>query len=151
MAWQDILVALREELAEVRTQRQQRAAGEAVELREARGALTSLADSLGIAEMLSSMNSTLLEGQGNIESIRSWESEADDEEFLVVGEGEDDDEEDIVSSVLAWEEDGERDIAVEVVLTAEGIALLVNGVGIRPERDALEEALVEAFRDELEL
>ena len=53
--------------------------------------------------------------------------------------------------MLSWEEAGDREIAVEVVSDSEGISLQVNGVEIRPEREALEQALVEAFRDELEL
>lgn len=149
MAWEDILVALRGELAEVRAQAQQRAAGEAAQLEETRAELTSLAGSLGIGDMLSSMNSILLGGGGNVEQLRSWESETDDEEMAVLDdEGEN---EDVFTNALSWDEHGEREIAVEVVLTSEGIALLVNGIGIRPERDALQEALVEAFREELEI
>ena len=64
---------------------------------------------------------------------------------------EDEDDSDVITSVLAWEEGGQLEIIVDVGLTDEGTYLQVNGIEIRPERDALEQALLEAFRDELEL
>ena len=101
------------------------------------------------------MNSTLLEGKGVIENIVSWDSvdegsdeDEDDAEFETEDEQ---DEVEVITIVLTWEEAGQREIAVEVVSTEHGPALQVNGVDIRPERDALEQALVEAFRDELEV
>ena len=62
-----------------------------------------------------------------------------------------DDDEEAITNILSWDEDGDREIAVEIILDEEGVSLQVNGVEIRPEREALEQALVEAFRDELEL
>jgi len=119
--------------------------------------MSRLADSLGIISLLSEMNATLLDGQGAVETVVSWESResggeaADDEDE---DSDEDDlegqDGEDVITTVLAWEEEGEREIAVEVVATEEGISLQVNGVEIRGERDALEQGLIESFRDELE-
>ena len=154
MAWRDTLIELRDELAEVRAQRQQLAAAEEAQMQAARNDLSSLADSLGIAELLSQMNATLLEGQGDVETIVSWDSGLDyaeaDDDGDVVGPGDDEDD-DIITAVLSCDEDGEREIAVEVVLAEGGISLQVNGIEIRPERNALQHALVEAFRDELEL
>jgi hypothetical protein len=40
---------------------------------------------------------------------------------------------------------------VELEISDEGTSLQINGVGVRFDRNALERALVEAFRDELEL
>jgi hypothetical protein len=156
MAWEDVLTDLRGELAEVREQRQQRAARERAQLDEARGELELLAGSLGVEELLSSMNSILLDDQGRVEAVRSWEVESDDDEFPEINFpdidiDEEDEEGEMLSHVLSWDEEGDREIAVEMVLTGEGISLLVNGIGVRPERAALEDALVEAFRDELEL
>ena len=51
---------------------------------------------------------------------------------------------------MIWDEAGEREIAVDLGLSEDGTYLQVNGVDIRPEGEALEQALVEAFRDELE-
>ena len=53
--------------------------------------------------------------------------------------------------MVSWDEDGEREIAVEVVIAEDGVSLQVNGIDIRQTREALEAGLLEAFRDELEL
>jgi hypothetical protein len=52
---------------------------------------------------------------------------------------------------LSWVEGGEMEIAVDLGLSEGGIYLQINEIEIRPERDALEQGLIEAFRDELEL
>ena len=137
----------------MRAQRQQQAATLDAELRLARQELSHLADSMGISELLAEMNSRLLEGQGNIETIVSWDSsQVDPEEDELEDEPEAlEDEDDVIAKILSWEEFGEREIAVELVLGEQGSAIQVNGVEIRSERGALEQALLEAFRDELDL
>ena len=157
MAWRDTLIDLRDELADVRAQRLERAEADEAELRQVRQEMADVSGSLEIGELLAEMNTALLEGRGEVETIVSWEEESDDsgsepgsnEEFGK--EGEDDDNGDAITILLAWDEDGEREIAVELIVDEEGISLQVNGVQIRLEREALEQALVEAFRDELEL
>lgn len=150
--WQDMLNLLRDELADVRAQRQRQAAEEEAELLRDRKELAARADSLGISGMLSDMNATLLNGRGVVTTIISWEIDDDlNEEVtesLDVGEAEEDD---AVTNLLSWEEEGEREIAVDLVWDGAATFLQVNGIEIRQERDALEQALVEAFRDELEL
>ncbi|PKB68319.1 MAG: hypothetical protein BZY81_02225 [SAR202 cluster bacterium Io17-Chloro-G4] len=157
MAWQDTLNDLRDELAEVRLRRLERIRADDAKLDEIHQEMTQLADSLGIGKLLAAMNATLLEGSGQIESIVSWDqdnedgdSELDIDEEIGLFDDEDEKEESI-ASLLTWDEDGDREIAVEVILDEEGISLLVNGVQIRPEPEALQQGLVEAFRDELEL
>ena len=101
------------------------------------------------------MNSSLLEGKGEIETIVSWDpspvdlagDQLDDEPEAL----EDEDEDDVIAKVLSWEEFGEREIAVELILGEDESSIQVNGVEIRSERGALEQALLEAFRDELDL
>ena len=155
MQWRDALTALREELTRVRAERQQQAAALDSELQVARQELSRLAESLGISGLLVEMNNTLLEGRGDIETIVSWDatqadSEGDDleDELEILA---DEDEDDVIANVLSWEEFGDREIAVELVLGEEGSSVQVNGVEVRQERGALEQALLEAFRDELEL
>ncbi len=87
--------------------------------------------------------------------LSSWEDEEEFEEvedpsarFEDLGEEE---EADVISAVLTWEEDGERELAVDLGIADQGSFLQVTEVDIRPEQQALERALVEAFRDELEL
>ena len=123
MAWRDTLGRLREELAEVRAERQRLAAAEDAEIQQQREELSRQATTLGITQLLNEMNATLLNGQGEIETIVSWEApaEGDDEDVDDLEE----EEADLIATILTWEEAGER--------------------------AALEQALAEAFRDELEL
>ena len=151
MAWRDTLRSLREELAEVRAERRRQAETDEAEVQRAREELSRLAGSLGIVQLLNEMNESLLEGRGDIETVVSWEAPAEGDDLAGndVEEGEDDT--DGIATILAWEEAGEREIAVDLGLGEQGIYLQVNGVDIRQETVALEHALVEAFRDELEL
>ena len=150
MAWHDTLLELREELAEARADRLQRASEEAAEIGKQRDELTQLAASLGISDVLSDMNRTLLDGKGELETIVSWEpGEQDDDPSP--DDDEDEEEADGISAFLTWEEGEEREIAVDLGLAEDGIYLQVNGVDIRREREALEVALIEAFRDELDI
>ena len=168
MAWRDTLIELRDELAEARARRLQRAEADEEILRQVRQQMADLSGSLGIGQLLTDINATLLEGRGEVETIVSWDQESDDrdsEPDLDEGSGkadrradrsadnedDDEDDEDAITNLLSWDEDGDREIAVEIILDEEGVSLQVNGVEIRPEREALEQALVEAFRDELEL
>ena len=155
MQWRDAVSALKEELARVRAERRRQAAAVDAQLQQDRRELSRLSESLGISELLAYLNNNLLEGQGEIETVVSWHSsqvpteEIEDE--LEILENEDEDQDDVITQVLSWEEFGEREIAVELALFEEGASVQVNGVEIRPERGALEQALLEAFRDELEL
>ena len=153
--WHDRLLRLKQELAEVRAVRQRRANEEEVELARERDDLSRLADGLGIAGLLADMNATLLDGRGRVETVVGWEDETVEGMIDLSSPSldleEDEDDSDVITSVLAWEEGGQLEIIVDVGLTDEGTYLQVNGIEIRPERDALEQALLEAFRDELEL
>ena len=160
MAWRDILVELRDELAEVRARRLQRAEEAEAELGQVRQEMADLSETLGIGQLLTDINATLLEGRGEVETIVSWDQESDDRDSETdldelgrddLGADDEDDDEEAITNILSWDEDGDREIAVEIILDEEGVSLQVNGVEIRPEREALEQALVEAFRDELEL
>ena len=157
MAWRDTLIDLQDELAEIRARRLQRAEADETELRQVRQEMADLSSSLDIGQLLADMNATLLEGRGEVETIVSWDQEADDGEpgLDLDEEGGDDDaeaeNEEAITHLLSWDEDGDREIAVEIILDEEGISFQVNAVEIRPEREALEQALLEAFRDELEL
>ena len=142
MPWRDILIVLRDEMAQVRAERRRQAAEAEAESRRIRQDLSHISDSLEISGLLYEMNATLLEGKGNIETVVSWESDRDQPE--ADGDGND----------LELESENphdEEDLITTVLSTQQGTSLQVNGVDIRPERDALEQALVEAFRDELEV
>ena len=103
------------------------------------------------------MNATLLDGKGTIETIVGWESGSDDLELdpgIGMNGDEPDDIEadtDVITTILSWEERGEMEIAVDLGLSDDGIYLQINEIEIRLEREALEQGLIEAFKDELEL
>ena len=156
MAWRDTLTDLRDELADTRAQRLRQSKAEDAEAERARGVLSQLVDSLQIPQLLTELNEILLEGKGNLETFISWEGEDEDDEpekgFNLVSLNEEQEELDEIYMSLTWEENDERTIEVEVGNSEdEGLYLMVNGVSIRHEQAALEQALVVAFREELDL
>ena len=155
MAWRDTLNGMRDELAEVRAERQRQAQTVDAELQRQREELGRLADNLGVSQLLNEMNSILLRGEGKVETLSSWENREEFEELegppLLLDDIQDEEEGEVVSSVLIWEEGGEREIVVDLGYADQGPCLQVNDIDIRPEQEALEQALVEAFREELEL
>ena len=156
MTWRETLEGLKEELTNIRAQRQNRVDEEAESLQKERENLSNRAQELGINELLAEMNNTLLEGNGAIETIVGWVT-ADDDLELEPGismngeEPAEDDDTDVITTILSWEEGGDLEIAVDLGLSDDGIYLQINEIEIRPERAALEQGLIEAFRDELEL
>jgi len=157
MTWRDTLEGLKQDLNEVRAQRQSRVEEEEAGLKKERDDLSLMAKNLGVDELLAEMNSTLLDGKGEIETIIGWESDDEDaEDDLGIGiideASEDDDgDTDVITTILSWDEGGDLEIAVDLGLSKDGIYLQINEIEIRPEREALEQGLIEAFKDELDL
>ena len=75
MAWLDSLSELKEELAGVRAERLSQTSVDEAEIQEERDELSRLAESLAVSDLLAEMNATLLDGQGSVEKIVSWESD----------------------------------------------------------------------------
>ena len=156
MTWRETLEGLKDELTNTRARRQSRVDEEAASLQKEREDLSNRAQQLGINELLAEMNNTLLDGNGAIETIVGWVT-ADDDLELEPGismngeEPDEDDGTDVITTILSWEEGGDLEIAVDLGLSDDGIYLQINEIEIRPERVALEQGLIEAFRDELEL
>jgi hypothetical protein len=159
MAWRDTLLGLRDELALARQERLALLQEENEEREQIRRQLSELASTLQIEHRLQEMNSVMLDGRGKIETFVSWEISEEDEEIPVglsdlefLGSlGDDEEDTDVISLVLSWEEDGLRELDVDVGDSDDGIYLQVAGAEIRQEAEALEDALLEAFRSELEL
>ncbi len=161
MTWRDTLQGLKQDLIEVRAQRQRRIEEAEAGLKKERDDLSLMSKNLGVEELLAEINSTLLDGKGEIETIVGWESDDDEDLDLSSGlsiidvdpEGPEDEEgdTDVITTILSWDEGGDLEIAVDLGLSNEGIYLQINEIEIRPEREALEQGLVEAFKDELEL
>ena len=149
MAWRDTLLQIREELADLRAQRRIQVEADQVEIDRQRKELTQLAGTLEITRLLEELNATLLDGQGAIEHIVSWESDPDEDEPMLEDAVEQ--EADVITDILTWDEGGELELAVDLGISDEGTYLQVNGIDIRAEGEALEQALVAGFRDELNL
>ena len=161
MTWHDTLQGLKQDLIEVRAQRQRRSEEAESGLKKERDDLSLMSKNLGVEELLAEINATLLDGKGEIETIVGWESYEEEDLDLASGlkiidvdpEGPEDDDEDtdVITTILSWDEGGDLEIAVDLGLSNEGIYLQINEIEIRPEREALEQGLIEAFKDELEL
>ena len=161
MAFRETLQSLKTELDETRVARHRQSLEEETRRQAQREELSQLAESLAIPALVSEMNKVLLEDSGKVLSYSSWDSppESAVSSLAVLPLGEDDDEDDddeddnadYISAELTWEEDGEREIAVDLGIAEEGFYLQVNGIDVRIEREALEQALVEAFREELQV
>ncbi|MEE3246375.1 MAG: hypothetical protein VX264_10385 [Chloroflexota bacterium] len=156
MSWRETLEGLKEELTDVRAQRKRQVDEEKAGLQKERDDLSKMAQNLGVDELLAEMNTTLLDGKGEIETIIGWVADGDDLESepgisMNGDEPEEDDNTDVITTILSWDEGGELEIAVDLGLSDDGIYLQINEIEIRPERSALEQGLIEAFRDELEL
>jgi hypothetical protein len=157
MTWQETLQGLKTELTDVRAQRKDRVEEEEAGRKKERDDLSFMAKNLGIDELLAEINATLLDGKGEIETIIGWADDDDvldlEAEISMNGEEPDDDGEDteVITTILSWDEGGELEIAVDLGLSDDGIYLQINEIEVRPEREALEKGLIEAFRDELDL
>jgi hypothetical protein len=151
------LEGLKQELTDVRAVRQRRVEEDEAGLKKERDDLSRMSRELGLDGLLAEMNATLLDGKGEIETIVGWESRGEDPDLdagiSMNGDepDEDDEDTDVITTILSWEEGGEMEIAVDLGLSDEGIYLQINEIEIRPEREALEKGLIEAFRDELDL
>jgi hypothetical protein len=157
MTWRETLEGLKEDLNEVRAQRQKQVDQDQAGLKKERDGLSRTARELGVDGLLAEMNATLLDGKGEVETIVGWESSDEDLDIdpgISMNGGEPDDEDDdtdVITTILSWNEGGEMEIAVDLGFSDGGIYLQINEIEIRPEREALEQGLIEAFRDELEL
>lgn len=145
MPWRDSLEQLKAELTQSRATRMERLEAYDQEVAAEREELLARQESLEITALFTEMNDVLLDGQGEVETATEWESEDDEELF------DEDDTADVITTALTWEEGEELEVVVELAMLDEGISLMVNGVQIRQDRNALERALIDAFREQLQL
>lgn len=113
--------------------------------------IETLFTELDVEKLLNDMNKVLFSGSGSLQVTKSWEdsSSADTEE------SEEDDEEvqdtDFISCVLEWEENGERELAVDVGRDESGLYIEVNGHEISMDEETLQAAVLYAVKEELDL
>ena len=112
--------------------------------------IETLFTELDVEKLLNDMNKVLFSGSGSLQVTKSWEdsSSADTEE------NEEDDEEvqdtDFISCVLEWEENGERELAVDVGRDDSGLYIEVNGHEISMDEETLQAAVLYAAKEELD-
>ncbi|MQG25706.1 MAG: hypothetical protein FI694_02220 [SAR202 cluster bacterium] len=112
--------------------------------------IETLFTELDVEKLLNDMNKVLFSGSGSLQVTKSWEdsSSADTEE------SEEDDEEvqdtDFISCVLGWEENGERELAVDVGRDESGLYIEVNGHEISMDEETLQAAVLYAVKEELD-
>ena len=146
MAWRDSLEQLKAELTQARATRMERLEAYDQEVAAEREELLSRHDSLNVTALVMEMNEVLLDGQGEVETTVEWETGDEEEEAIY-----DDEAADVITTALSWDEGEELEVVVELAMLDEGISLMVNGVQIRQDRNALERALIDAFREQLQL
>ena len=151
MEWMDTLVNLKSDLTDARGKLRADWQSIADGLAAKRLELVNQADAMDISSFLSQINTVLLEGQGTISYLQSWEEESDDDASGLDESMDDFDDADYVSTILTWQESGLCEIAVDVELGEQGISVQVNEVEIRPDPESLKSALITAFKEELDL
>ena len=82
MTWRETLEGLKQELTDVRVDRQRRVEEDEAGLKKEREDLSRMAQNLGVDELLAEMNATLLDGKGEIETIIGWEPSSDDLDLM---------------------------------------------------------------------
>ena len=113
--------------------------------------IETLFTELDVEKLLNDMNKVLFSGSGSLQVTKSWEDSgsADTEE------SEEDEEEvqdtDFISCVLEWEENGERELAVDVGRDDSGLYIEVNGHEISMDEETLQAAVLYAVKEELDL
>lgn len=145
MPWRDSLLQLKEEMSTARASRLERMEAFDRQVAAEREELLARQESMQVTALVTEMNEVLLDGQGQVETTVEWETE-DEDRF----EGEDD-MADVISTALTWDEGEELEVLVELVMLDDGLTLLVNGMQIRQDTDALQRALLNAFREQLEI
>ena len=112
--------------------------------------IETLFTELDVEKLLNDMNKVLFSDSGTLQVTKSWEdSSSGDTE-----ESEEDDEEvqdtDFISCVLEWEENGERELAVDVGRDESGLYIEVNGHEISMDEETLQAAVLYAAKEELD-
>ena len=162
MAWRDDLLALKNEVVAAVSRLVGEPMEEDSEVVGEREELYQLAASLQVAQMLLDINEVVLSGTGRVESTSLLEYYNDDDflfemEDLEPEDEDGDEEEDELEEgeelrfSLFWGAPAECAVDVELGKSNDRIYLLVNGEEVRPHREVLETAVLDAFRNEMEL
>ena len=159
MNWKETIESLLPEIALIREERERIIADEESERDTGRAQITAIASDLEIMSLLENINRTIFGNSASIECSQSWNTDdataTNDSNTQIPEDYEEEDGIDYVSTILSWDEqtkgESEREIAVDIGISVNGIYLQVNEIDVRPERTAVENALVEALREEIRL
>ena len=161
MAWRDDLLGLRTELDAAISRIVGESVDEDTESVRDRAELYQVAASLQIAQMLVDFNEVVLRGTGRLEStslLDYYDNEetlfdlVDDDDLASDDDVDDLEEGEELRFSLFWDDTTERAVDVELGKTSQGrLFLTVNGEEVRQQREVLETAILEAFRDEMDL
>ena len=155
MDWSEEMRQFRIELDSLRLERAQQIDLEEDERRSAIAQMEDAFQTLHVEALLVEMNRYLLDQRGEVNVYLPWDIESQDEidENRVDEEEYDEtqDDSDVFSAALTWDEEGVREVAVTVGIGVDDLYLRVNGADIRMKDDALRKALLRAFQDELGL
>ena len=165
MAWRDNLLALRNEVETALARILGEPVEEDSEAVQDRQELYELAASLQVAQLLLDFNEVVLSGTGRVESTSLMEYYDDDDVLYTMedldgdDEEEDDDEGDEeelddneeLRFSLFWDDATECAVDVELGKSNGRIYMLVNGEEVRPQREVLETAVLDAFRAEMNM
>ena len=160
MAWRDNLLELKKDLDTALARSMGEPVEEDPETEREREELYQLAASLHIAQMLVDLNEVVLGGAGKVESTSLMDYYDDDDEVLEIADEDaddiDEDEGTLEEGVeirfsLVWDDVTECAVDVELGKTNGRICMLVNGEEVRQQREVLETAVLDAFRDEMDL
>lgn len=170
MAWRDDLLSLRNEVETALARILGEPVEEDSEVIQDRQELYQLAASLQVSQLLLDVNEVVLSGTGRVESTSLMEYYDGDDDILYsmedLGEDEDEDEDDEgdvegdeeeledneeLRFSLFWDDATECAVDVELGKSNGRIYVLVNGEEVRPQREVLETAVLDAFRAEMNM
>ena len=165
MAWRDDLLVLRSEVETALARILGEPVEEDTEVIQDRQEIYQLAVSLQVAQLLLDVNEVVLSGTGRVESTSLMEyyddddvlysmedlGEEDEDEDDEEGEEEELDDNEELRFSLFWDDATECAVDVELGKSNDRMYVLVNGEEVRPQREVLETAVLDAFRAEMNM
>ncbi|HCG90334.1 MAG TPA: hypothetical protein DEZ08_00640 [Dehalococcoidia bacterium] len=151
--WEDSLSNLSIDIENIRKERLELDAENRKEDQANRKLLLETANNLELESLLQSINEKILHNNGIITINNSWESETDFNEPEPEPNADEQDEEDTdyISYVLDWDEDGEREIAIDIGLEDGSMYLEINGHDVALEAPEIQQMLINVIQEELEI
>jgi len=151
--WEDSLSNLSIDIENIRKERLELDAENRIADQANRNLLLETASNLELESLLRSINEKILHNNGIITINNSWELETDLNETEPEPNADEEDEEDTdyISYVLDWDEDGEREIAIDIGLEDGSLYLEINGHDVTLEVPKIQQMLINVIQEELEI